>query len=139
MFTSIGLIGEDPGAAVSAASAAFSSGDTAGANASADSVAALMTGAADSGRTRVLVGGLAGAGVLALGAGGVVAVYRRRRTSVVGQAPPPALIENPAPPPAPPYEPSSTADPYATLGDPRPPEPIGDRPVDLGHAEGDDR
>ena len=139
VFTSIGLIGEDPGAALTAAAAAFSGGDTAGADAAADSLTALMTGAADAGRTRALVGGLAGAGVLALGAGGAVAVYRRRRTSVVGEPLPFALVGDPAPAAVSPDEPSSAADPYATLGDPRPPEPIGDRPADPGHAEGDDR
>ncbi len=140
VLTSIGLIGEDPGAMLSAASAAFAGGDTAGADAAADSVTALMTGAPDAGRTRALVGGLAGVGVLALGGGGVVAIYRRRRTSVV-ESVPFALVGDPATAPAAltPDEPSSGADPYATLGDPRPPEPIGDRPVDPGHAEGDDR
>jgi hypothetical protein len=139
VFTSIGLIGEDPGTTLSAASAAFSGGDTAGADATADSLTALMTGAADAGRTRVLVGGLAGAGVFALGAGGVVAVYRRRRPSLVPESPPFVLAGDPAPAGASPDEPSSAADPYATLGDPRPPEPIGDGPVDPAHAEGDDR
>ncbi len=93
VVTSIGLIGEDPGATLTAAAAAFSGGDTAGADATADSVAALMTGAADAGRTRAL----AGVGVLALGAGGAVAVYRRRRTSVIGESLPFALVGDPAP------------------------------------------
>jgi hypothetical protein len=83
VFASIGLIGEDPGAGLAAASAAFSAGDTAVADAGADSVVAVITGAADAGRTRMLVGGLAGVGVIVLGAGGVFAVYRRRRQPLI--------------------------------------------------------
>ena len=142
VFISIGLIGEDPAAALAAAVAAFSGGDTAGAEAAADSVSALMTGAADAGRTRALVGGVAAAGVLALGAGGAFAVYRRRRPIVGpgdGGTAPFVLVVDTAPETASPDGSSSAADSYATLGDPRPPEPIGDGPVQPGHAEGDDR
>jgi hypothetical protein len=141
VFTSIGLIGEDPAAALSAASAAFSAGDTTSADAAADTVAARMTGAADAGRTRAIVGGLGGAALLGLGAGGAVAVYRRRRVGVVGELPPFVLAAEAAPTTGTdsPDEPSSVADPYATLGDPRPPEPLGDGPAEPGHAEGDDR
>ena len=88
MFTSIGLIGEDPAAGLTAATAAFTAGDIAGADAAADAVAAQMTGAADAGRTRAIVGGLGGAALLGLGAGGAVAVYRRRRVSAVEEPQP---------------------------------------------------
>jgi hypothetical protein len=171
VFASIGLIGEDPSAALAAAAAAFSAGDTATADAGADSVTAVMTGAADAGRTRALVGGLAGVGVVALGVGGAFAVYRRRRQPFVGPimtwAPAPAVepvAEAPDPsasaddraaaaadrtsailakfraePTVPFPEPPNPTDPYATLGDPRPPEPIGDAPAEPEQVEGDDR
>lgn len=162
VFASIGLIGEDPGASLAAASAAFSAGDTAAADAGADSVAAVMARAADAGRTRALVGGLAGVGLIVLGAGAVVGV-RRRRLPFVGpmmtwapaQAPDDpvearavaathqtsALLAKfraaASPPPLP--EPPNQTDPYATLGDPRPPEPVVEAPAEPDHLEGDDR
>jgi hypothetical protein len=169
VFASIGLIGEDPGAALAAASASFSAGDTATADAGADSVAAVMTGAADAGRTRALVGGLAGVGLIALGAGGAFAVYRRRRQPFIGPmvpwAPassvttetldPTTIVDDRAAAAAdrtsdllakfraggtaPLPEPPNQTDPYATLGDPRPQEPVGDAPAEPEHAEGDDR
>ncbi len=118
VFTSIGLIGEDPVARLAAASAAFSAGDTAAADATAASVDALVAGAADAGRGRTLVAGVAGAGVLVLGGGGVVALRRRRRRT--------ALVEAPEP------------EPYATLGGPRQVEAAVDGPAEPGNAEGDE-
>jgi hypothetical protein len=110
LFTSIGLIGENPDVTLVAGSAAFSAGNTGAADAQAAAVEALMAGAADSGATRVLIVGIAGAGVLAVGVGGAVAMRRRREGRV----------------------------PYATLGDPRPAEPVADGPAEPGRDEGDD-
>jgi hypothetical protein len=80
VFTSLGLIGEDPAAALAVAEAAFSSGDTDAASDDATAIRALIDGADDAGRTRALAGG----GV-AVAAGGVVvalAMRRRRRAGV---------------------------------------------------------
>jgi hypothetical protein len=169
VFASIGLIGEDPSAALAAASASFSAGDTATADAGAVSVAAVMTGAADAGRTRALVGGLAGVGLIGLGAGGAVAVYRRRRQPFIGPMmtwAPAASVTTETPDPSASVddraaeaadrtsallakfraeptvqlpEPPNPTDPYATLGDPRPPGPVGAAPAEPEHVEGDDR
>ena len=144
VFTSIGLIGEDPVVSLTAGSAAFSAGNTAEGNARAAAVDALMIGAADSGKTRVLIAGLVGAGVLLIGAGGSVAMRRRRESvvvvagatmPVVGPTPP---VEGPTPPVEPPGDPPSGAEPYATLGDPRSAEPVADGPAEPGRDEGDD-
>jgi len=168
VFASIGLIGEDPGAALAAASASFSAGDTAAADAGADSVAAVMTGAADAGRTRALIGGLAGVGLIGLGAGGAVAMRRRRQAFIGPMMPwapassvtaetldPTTIVDDRAAAAADrtsdllakfraggtatPPEPPNPTDPYATLGDPRPQEPVGDAPAEPEHVEGDDR
>jgi hypothetical protein len=131
LFTSIGLVGEDPAASVAVATTEFAAGDTAKANATAGSVDALLGGAADSGRTRALMGGLAGAGVLVVGFGGVVAVRRRRRGGsaavVAGHARPDVGSRSP-----------NMAHPYATLGDPRRGDAAADGPAEPGRDEGDD-
>ena len=102
VFTSIGLIGEDPTTSLATASAAFSAGQTTEANAGAASVESLVTSAADSGKTRALFAGLAGAGVLA-GAGGAVAMRRRRRQPFVG----PVMISEAATAPVDTVQPSA--------------------------------
>lgn len=164
-ITSIGLIGEDPLASLTAATAAFSNGDAAAADAGAAAVESLMAGAADAGTTRVVVGGLAGV-VLAAGAGGAVVIRRRRMSSASYQGPaapffgpffgptvtseptaapePTAVLEPTAAPepatttPADPPAPTNPPEPYATLGDPPPIEAAGDGPAAPGRAEGDD-
>ncbi len=129
VFTSLGLVGEDPTAAYAAAVAAFESDDMSGTTERATAIAGLMEGADDAGRTRALVGGGAGAGLVALGVAGVT--MRRRRAvgdrEVVAVAPagppverqpsdrqglgeaPPALVATAPGEPEP-------AEPYATLG-----------------------
>ena len=103
-----------------------------------------MIGAADSGKTRVLIAGLVGAGVLLIGAGGSVAMRRRRESVVVVAGAtmpvvgPTSPVEGPTPPVEPPGDPPSGAEPYATLGDPRPAEPVADGPAEPGRDEGDD-
>ena len=130
VFTSLGLIGEDPAAALTAAEAAFSSGDTKAATGDATAIGALIDAADDAGRTRALAGG----GV-AVAAGGIVvavAMRRRRRAAVAGPAEPaerPAAESLPAvdaaatavvPVAAAPSDaeasPSEGTEPYATLG-----------------------
>jgi hypothetical protein len=108
------------------ATSAFVSGDLVATNEGSASVSTLMAGASETGRTRTLVGGLAGAGLLAGGVGGAFALRRRR-------------------PPGPPaYGPRLTDlgpipdDSYATLGGPRPTEPAADEPAEPGRPEGDD-
>jgi hypothetical protein len=112
VFTSLGLLGEDPAASLAAASGAFSAGDTATADAGAASLESLMAGAPDAGRTRAFVAGLAGGAVLAAGAGGAVAM-RRRRQQFVGPmmtwAPQPAPVSSPGP--VEPVEPSEPVEP----------------------------
>ncbi len=133
IFTLIGLIGEDPVASLAAASAAFSAGDTATADAGAGSVDTLMAGAADAGRTRTLSVGVAGAGLVAVGVGGAMVLRRRRQRPAwmfVEDAPP--AVVAPPPPPA-------GAEPYATLGDPRSAEAAEDAPAEPGRDEGVDR
>jgi hypothetical protein len=160
VFTSIGLIGEDPVAWLNSASTAFSAGDTAAADDGAAAVESLVTGAADAGRTRVLIAGLAGVGVLGAGAGGAVAMRRRRRgiaamvestrwpvpSAAAVQSPPvvetaPARAGDPPPSGEVPPAQANREEPYATLGDPRPSAAVAaaeDGPAVLVRDEGDD-
>ena len=136
VFTSIGLIGEDPVASLAAASAAFSAGDTATADRGVASVDSLMAGAADSGRTRTLSVGLAGAGLVAVGVGGAMALRRRRQRPdwMFVEDAPMAVVAEPRPP--------GGAEPYATLGDPRSAEATADTedpPAEPGRDKGVDR
>ncbi|HSL32703.1 MAG TPA: hypothetical protein VK871_03580, partial [Candidatus Limnocylindrales bacterium] len=57
VFTSLGLIGEDPLAALGEATSAFAAGDNDDASDDAAAVVALLDGADDAGRTRALAGG----------------------------------------------------------------------------------
>jgi hypothetical protein len=150
VFTSLGLIGEDPAGGLTGATAAFSTGDSDAASSGAAAVGSLVTGAADVGRTRALAGGLAGASVLALGAGGAYAMHRRRQSRVLGpalvnvrsldeQAVAPAFASPDAPQDSSSVSPPNPPDSYATLGDPRQAEPDADAPAPPGDAQGDDR
>jgi hypothetical protein len=130
LFTSIGLIGEDPGASVAAATTEFAAGDTARANASAASAEALVGGAADTGRTRALAGGLAGVGLIGVGVGGVVALRRRRPGTAAAFESHPSTGAGPRSP--------DMAHPYATLGGPRSADAAADGPAEPGRDEGDD-
>jgi hypothetical protein len=132
VFTSLGLIGENPEAALDGAAGAFAAGDTDRAAGEAAAIRSLLDGADDAGRTRVLVGG----GV-ALGVGGIgvaaVAMRRRRRAAVLGEpaaASPESSVETA---PTGMESGNSSGDaggampdedgPYATLGGPRWVEP----------------
>lgn len=114
LFTSIGLIGEDPAASIAAANAAFAAGDTAAADAASAAVESLLADAPDAGRSRTLAAGLAGAGVVGVGFAGIAAMRRRRRRR------------------------TGAAGPYATLGAPRPGDAAADGPAEPGRVEGDD-
>ncbi len=130
LFTSIGLVGEDPASSLTAATAAFAAGDTVKADPTAASVVALIAGAADTGRTRVVAGGLVGGAVLVVGVGGVVATRRRRRLVAAPFVAGAALNESPRS--------RNMAHPYATLGAPRPADAAADGPAEPGRDVGDD-
>ena len=124
-FTSIGLLGEDPAAVLTAASEAFAADDIDAANERSAAAVALIEGADDSGRTRALVGGGVALGIVALGVAGVT-MQRRRRSTVVPSLEAPSL------------EAASleATQPYATLGrqrtddpDEAPPDPPADMPA----------
>ena len=79
-LTVIGLLGRDPDGELAAARAAFSSGDLDAADGDLAAVNGMLDGAVESGRERVAVAGLAGAGVIAIGGAAVFAGRRGRRT-----------------------------------------------------------
>ena len=72
-LTVIGLLGRDPDGELAAARAAFSSGDLDAADGDLAAVNGMLDGAVESGRERVAVAGLAGAGVIAIGGAAVFA------------------------------------------------------------------
>jgi hypothetical protein len=143
LLASIGLMGEDPAATLTAASAAFSAGDMDRATADAAKVAAVLDRAVGTGRTRVVVGAGVGIGVGALGLGSVVVLRRRRRAApepapeaAPEPAPEPAstAAAQSAPEPAPSEHPAEAGEPepYATLGAPRSADPTSDAVPPLG-------
>ena len=97
LLASIGLIGEDPAAAVEAAKDAFEAGDLEASDAELDTANALLAGADDAGRGRVAGGGIAAAGLVAVGAGVVFGVRRWRRRPVAAEALPagPVMMATP--------------------------------------------
>ena len=148
-LTVIGLLGRDPDGELAAARAAFSSGDLDAADGDLAAVNGMLDGAVESGRERVAVAGLAGAGVIAIGGAAVFLGRRGRRTvarrraaaasaAQAGRDTAPAgvassvALEASAPPLALEAAPAASdgPDPYATLGDPRPaggePDPTAD-------------
>jgi hypothetical protein len=91
ILESIGLVGADPAAFLSAARTAFEADDLHAAGRDADQALAARTGAAEAGQTRVL---LAGGGVLVLSGATFVGVRvrrRRRRAAATGAAAEPAI------------------------------------------------
>jgi hypothetical protein len=133
-LTAIGLLGLDPDAELATARAAFSAGDLDAVDADLGAMTDMLDSAVETGRERVAVAGLAGAGVLAAGGVAVYAVRRRRRRIAAPVAgPPPAMdpalpiaAEPPIAPDSPASEVAAVApeasagpDSYATLGDPR--------------------
>jgi hypothetical protein len=130
-ITTVGLLGSEPATEFDAATAAFEADDLPAAVADAADVRALLDGAPEVGRTRVVTAGAAAGGAFVLGAG-TIFVFRRRRRPAATQAPQ-ALASSV---PVTPVDPDATA-PYATLrGDPAgsavvlPPEPS--KPPDRG-------
>ena len=121
-LTVIGLLGRDPDGELAAARAAFSSGDLDAAGTDLAAVNGMLGGAVESGRERVAVAGLAGAGAIAIGGAAVFAGRRGRRTVARRRAAAVSAADGP--------------DPYATLGDPRPaggePDPTADAERERG-------
>ncbi|HEY5435328.1 MAG TPA: hypothetical protein VIK13_08840, partial [Candidatus Limnocylindrales bacterium] len=117
-LTSLGLDGEDPDAALTAARAAWQAGDLEQATVLADEAVGALADAPGNGRTRVLVVGGGAAGVVLLLGLTVVVVGRRRRRSTV------TVLEG-------------ATDQYATL---RPSGPAGTAPdAPQPHDEGADQ
>jgi hypothetical protein len=79
-LTVIGLLGHDPDGELAAARAAFSSGDLDAADTDLASMNGMLDSAVETGRERVAVAGLAGAGAIAVGGAAVFAGRRGRRT-----------------------------------------------------------
>ena len=161
-LTVIGLLGRDPDGELAAARTAFSSGDLDAADTDLAAMNGMLDGAVESGRERVAVAGLAGAGAIAIGGAVVFAGRRGRRTVArrraaaasvarAGSGVAPAGIEAApagvassvgldasAPPLALEAGPAAAdgPDPYATLGDPRPtggePDPTADAERERG-------
>jgi hypothetical protein len=109
VFTSLGLIGEDPVAALGEATSAFAAGETDDASDDAAAVVALLDGADDAGRTRALAGG--GVVVAAGGLAAAAVAMRRRQRAVVSPAE--SATSSTAGPVGGPLD---QAQPYATLG-----------------------
>jgi hypothetical protein len=161
-LTVIGLLGRDPDGELAAARTAFSSGDLDAADTDLAAMNGMLDGAVESGRERVAVAGLSGAGAIAIGGAVVFAGRRGRRTVArrraaaasaarAGSGVAPAGIEAApagvassvgldasAPPLALEAGPAAAdgPDPYATLGDPRPaggePDPTADAERERG-------
>ena len=116
------MIGADPAAELAAAVTAFATGDTVGATSAAERADALVAGAPEVGRTRIIAGGgLAAGGILI--AAGAMAVVRRRRRDGAGVGPAPAAAALP-----------DAADSYVTLGAP-PADAAGQEPAAAGGEE----
>jgi hypothetical protein len=78
-LTLIGLLGSDPDAKLADARSAFSAGRFGAADANLAAMNGLLDGAVETGRERLAVAGLAGAGVLAVGGVAVFGARRGRR------------------------------------------------------------
>jgi hypothetical protein len=111
LLTTIGLLGETPGASYAAARDAFQRGDVAGARASAAAAAALVTGAAAVGQGRLLLAIAVAIALLVLLVIVAVAARRRRRRRALALA---ALAGSFGSVVAGSLEPGAT-EPYATL------------------------
>ena len=138
LFTTLGLIGEDPAARLTAASVAFSAGDNDATTNGSAVVVAMLDKAPETGRTRVIAGGVVGIGAGAAGVAGVVALRRRRRAAEPhpGLTPTATIDEPPAEPTV--ADPEAGTEPYATLGDPAASESPAAGPATPGRDEGDD-
>lgn len=140
-FASLGLLGEDPAAALAAARADFEADRMAATGAAAAEVSALVAGAAETGRGRALAGGGIGGALAVAGAGVAIALRRRRRAAFESAtAAPTAIAAGLA---ATGDEPSALAgvpagaDPYATLGPPHPEAAADERPAGPERGGGD--
>jgi hypothetical protein len=114
VIATVGLLGTEPATEFDAATAAFEADDLPAAVADAADVQALIDGAPDVGRTRVVTAGAAAGGAFVLGTGAIFLARRRRRGRATGR--PVAEVATIGAAPA--VDPDATA-PYATLpGDP---------------------
>jgi hypothetical protein len=143
LVATVGLIGATPGAGLDAAAAAFEAGDLDAAEAAARGALALMTGAPDVGRQRLLAGvGVAFGGTAGFGI--VLAIRARRRSARAEKALPEAVAPAPVVPaavvPLAAATPPSPSEAYGTLAADSPAAPpdadlAGGR--DGGTADGD--
>ena len=117
--TAIGLFGTDTAAAVERAKDAYEADELAQAQAEVDSVEASLAGAGEAGRARVVVGGLGGVALVGVGAMLAVDLRRRRRDAAASTAW------------------AAGADPYATLGAPRPADAAPEAPDDVDREGGE--
>jgi len=159
-LTLIGLLGSDPDAKLADARSAFSAGRLDAADADLAAMNALLDGAVESGRERVAIVGISGAGLLAVGGVAVFGARRGRRrlaarraaaarastpaaavaTDLASGSPSASPVDASASPatesasPAAesaPREAPAGPEPYATLGDPRPTGDVPGDPADV--------
>ncbi|MFL5725225.1 MAG: hypothetical protein ACJ77F_02710 [Chloroflexota bacterium] len=122
-LTILGLLGSDPDRELATAGSAFSEGDLEAADADLAEIDEAFDAAVERGRERMAAGGIAGAGLVAIGGAAFFAARRGRRRLVARRA---ELT---------PARGSAPLQPYATLGDPR--LAAAPEPADVQRDEGE--